>query len=172
MGMMGGGGNGQGRWNLSVFHTLRFSEDVLIASGGPALDLLNGDALTGGGVARHALELEGGAFHKGLGLRFNANWNAPTKLRSTPTTPGGGTDLRFGSVFDVDVRAFINFDQKKDIVDAVPFLKGSRLSFKIENILDSRQKVTDNTGTVPLSYQADLLDPRGRVFGIDFRKMF
>jgi hypothetical protein len=54
----------------------------------------------------------------------------------------------------------------------VPFLKGARLSFKVENVLDSRQKVTDNTGAVPLSYQADFLDPRGRVIGIDFRKMF
>lgn len=167
MGMMGGG-NGQGRWNLSLFHTWRFSEKALIAPGGPALDLLNGDALTGGGVARHALELEGGTFYKGFGLRFNGTWSAPTNLRSTT----GGSDLRFGSVFDLDLRAFVNFDQQKSLVEAVPFLKGARLSFKIENLLDSRQKVTDNTGAVPISYQADFMDPRGRVIGIDFRKMF
>jgi len=151
-----------------VFHTIRFSEKVLVAPGGPELDLLDGDALTGGGVARHGLEMEGGAFYKGLGLRFNASWTAPTELRSTT----GGSDLRFGSVFDVDLRAFVNFDQQKSIVEAVPFLKGSRLSLKVENLFDSRQKVTDEAGLVPLSYQADFLDPRGRVIGIDFRKMF
>jgi hypothetical protein len=168
MGAMGGGGNGQGRWNLSIFHTIRFSENVLIAPGGPSLDLLDGDALTGGGVARNALEMEGGTFYKGFGLRFNGTWTAPTELRSTT----GGSDLRFGSLLDIDLRAFVNFDQQKSIVSAVPFLKGARLSLKVENVFDSRQKVTDNTGEVPISYQADFLDPRGRVLGIDFRKMF
>ena len=169
MGMMGGG-NGQGRWNLSLFHTVRFDETVRIAPGGPVLDLLDGDALTGGGVARHSLELEGGAFHKGFGLRFNGSWTAPTKLRASGAP--GTSDLRFGSLFDVDLRAFVNFDQQPSVVKAVPFLKGTRLSFVVENVFDARQKVTDDTGTVPLSYQADYLDPRGRFIGIDFRKMF
>jgi len=32
--------------------------------------------------------------------------------------------------------------------------------------------VTDQNGVVPVSYQPDLLDPLGRVFGIEFRKQF
>jgi hypothetical protein len=39
-------------------------------------------------------------------------------------------------------------------------------------VLDARQRVTDATGAVPLSYQPDLLDPLGRVIGIEFRKQF
>jgi hypothetical protein len=54
----------------------------------------------------------------------------------------------------------------------VPFLKGSRLSFVVDNVLDSRQRVTDAGGAVPMSYQPDYLDPRGRYWGIDFRKVF
>ena len=169
-GMMGGGGNGQGRWNLSVYHTLRFEQTVQVAAGGPLLDLLRGDALSGGGVARHAFELEGGGFYRGFGLRMNGSWAAPTHLRGNGTP--GATDLRFGSVLSLDLRAFIDFDRQKRVVAAVPFLKGARLSFDVKNFLDSRQRVTDGGGTVPLSYQPDFLDPRGRFVGIDFRKAF
>jgi iron complex outermembrane recepter protein len=54
----------------------------------------------------------------------------------------------------------------------VPFLKGSRLALEVDNVFDSRQRVTDATGAVPLSYQPDLIDPRGRFIGLDFRKAF
>ena len=80
--------------------------------------------------------------------------------------------MRFGSVLSLDLRAFIDFDRQKRVVAAVPFLKGARLSFDVKNFLDSRQRVTDGGGTVPLSYQPDFLDPRGRFVGIDFRKAF
>ena len=163
MGMMGGGG--QGRWNLSVYHTYRFADRVQIGPAGPQLDLLGGDALTGGGVARHAIELEGGTFYRGFGLRFNGNWAAPTRVSGT-------TDLRFGSTFRLDMRAFVNFDQQKSVLKAAPFLKGFRMAIEIENLFDSRQRVTDAAGQVPLSYQADLIDPRGRMIGIELRKMF
>ena len=163
-------GNGQGRWNLSVFHKVELTNTVLIAPGGPVLDLLDGSALSAGGVARHGLEMEGGVFHKGVGLRLNGNWSAPVTVRSTGAP--GSTDLRFGSLFKLNLRAFVNFDQQKKIVDDVPFLKGVRLSLKVDNLLDSRQRVTDQTGAVPLSYQLDYRDPKGRVVGIDFRKMF
>lgn len=169
-GMMGGAGNGQGRWNLSLYHTIRFEESVLIAAGGPELDLLDGQALTDGGVARNAFEFEGGAFHKGFGLRFNGSWTAPTTLRGSALP--GATDLRFGALFKLDLRAFINFDQQKSVVEAVPFLKGSRLSFDVKNVFNSIQRVTDDTGEVPLSYQRGYLDPQGRFLGIDFRKTF
>ena len=170
-GFMGrGGGNGQGRWNLSLYHTVRFTDTATIAHGVPRLDLLGGDALSVGGVARHNLELEGGVFHKGLGLRVSGTWKAPVTVRTTSTA--GNSDLRFGSTAVVNLRAFVNFDQMEQLVKQVPFLKGSRLALTVDNLFDSRQKVTDAQGIVPLAYQADYRDPRGRVIGIDFRKMF
>lgn len=169
-GFGGPGANGQGRWNISLYHTVRFSEKVVVAADGPILDLLDGDALSGGGVARHALELEGGTFYKGFGLRLTGNWAAPTRVRSSGAP--ASSDLRFGSVLTLNARLFINFDQQASVIDKIPFAKGMRLSFEFNNILDSRQKVTDPTGSVPLNYQADYLDPRGRFIGIDLRKMF
>jgi iron complex outermembrane recepter protein len=165
MAMMGGGG-GQGRWNIALYHTVRLGERVLIAPGGPQLDLLAGDALSGGGVSRHALEFEGGLFHKGKGLRFNGSWTAPTHLRGSGLP--GSSDLRFGSVFNVDLRAFIDLGQ----VSKAAFLKGFRVALTADNLFDSRQKVTDGSGATPLSYQRDYMDPRGRVLGIDLRKAF
>ncbi len=165
-GPMGGNPNGQGRWNLSVYHTYNFEDSVLVAPGIPRLDLLAGDALTGGGVARHGLSAEGGFFYRGVGLRMNGSWNAPTRVR-TPNS-----NLRFGSVTDVDLRLFLNFDQKPKLIKSMPWLKGFRVSLEIENLFDSRQRVTDATGAVPISYQADYVDPKGRLFGFDIRKSF
>ena len=166
----GAGGQQQGRWNLAFYHTYRFDETVLVAPGGPSLDLLGGDALTGGGVSRHTLEIEGGAFYKGLGLRLNGTWSAPTEVRGS--TLLGTSDLRFGSVFKLNLRVFADLGQQKWLTNASPFFKGARLSLSVDNLLNSRQRVTDATGQVPLSYQPDLIDPRGRVIGLELRKQF
>ena len=97
-----------------------------------------------------------------------------TQVDSTRVTNGipASSSLRFGSVFDVRARVFVNFDQQKSVIEKVPFLKGARLSFEFDNIFDSRQRVTDASGAVPLNYAAAYRDPRGRFVGIDFRKMF
>lgn len=170
MGMMGGGGGQPGRWSLGLYHTAQFESRVLIAPGGPLLDLLDGDAISGGGTPRHTIEFNGGVFYKGLGTFFNGTWKAPTTLEGSGL-PGSG-DLRFGSTTSVSLVMFMDFGQRPKLIEAVPFLKGARMSIRIENLLNSRQKVTDSSGTVPLSYQPDYIDPRGRIIGIQFRKMF
>lgn len=169
MGMMGGGGQ-PGRWSLGLYHTAQFESRVLIAPGGPLLDLLDGDAIAGGGTPRHSIEFNGGVFYKGMGTFFNGTWKAPTTLEGTGLP--GSSDLRFGSTTSVNLVMFMDFGQRAKLIEAVPFLKGARMSIRVENLLNSRQKVTDGTGTVPLSYQPDYIDPRGRIIGIQFRKMF
>jgi iron complex outermembrane recepter protein len=161
-----GGRGGQGRWNLALFYTVRFDETVLIAPGGPLLDLLDGDALSGGGVSRHSLEIEGGAFYRGFGLRFNGTWSSPTRVESATST------LRFGSKFNLDLRAFVNLGQQEKLVKSVPFFKNARVSLEVDNLFNSRQRITDANGVVPDNYLPDLIDPRGRVVGIEFRKQF
>ena len=165
--MMGpmGGGNGQGRWNIALFHTVQFNNTVTIAPGGPVLDLLDGDALTGGGVARHSLEADAGFFYRGFGARLNGSYTAPTRIDGT-------TNLRFGSLTKLNLRLFANLDQMKSLTKDNPWLKGVRVSLVANNLLDSRQRVTDGTGSVPISYQPDLIDPTGRFIGIDISKRF
>ena len=114
--------------------------------------------------------MEGGVFKNGYGLRLNGEWNAPARVNGSGLP--GSSDLRFGSTFVLDARLFVDFDRNKDLIAKVPFLKGARLALTADNLLDSRQKVTDENGEVPLAYQAAYREPQGRVIGIDFRKMF
>jgi hypothetical protein len=167
----GPGGPGRGsRWNLAVYHTWRFTDTIRIAPGVPVLDELNGDAIAAGGVPRHAIEAEGGLFKNGYGLRLKAEWEAPARVNGTGLP--GSSDLRFGSTFDVGLRLFADLGRNEALVAKMPFLKGARLSLVADNLLDSRQKVTDGTGTIPIAYQRAYREPQGRVLGIDFRKMF
>jgi len=164
MAMMGGG-RGPGRWSLGVFHTVQFDSTVVIAPGGPQLDLLNGDSLSSSGSPRHTIEFNGGLFKNGFGTFFNGTWTGPSQLT-------GVTNLRFGSVTKVNINFFAGLGQQQKLVKKMPFFKGSMLSLRFENLFDSRQRVTDGSGAVPISYQPDLIDPRGRVAKIEFRKMF
>ena len=128
-----------------------------------------GDALAGGGVARHSLEGEGGFYYKGLGLRLNGTWGTPTTVRASGLP--GSSDLRFGSVAKLNLRGFFDLGQLP-AAEHTPFLKGARLAFGIGNLFNQRQRVTDGNGLVPLAYQPALIDPLGRTFNLELRKLF
>lgn len=175
---MGGGGRGFGpgggmgsRWSLALYHTYRIQEDILIRPGVPVLDLLDGSAASSnGGASRHELELSGGMFYKGLGLRLQGTYKSGTRVDGSGLP--GSSDLQFSDLATLTTFAFIDLDQQKGVVKALPFLKGSRLTLRIDNLLNDIIDVRDQNGLVPLSYQPAYLDPRGRVFELSFRKRF
>jgi iron complex outermembrane recepter protein len=165
-----GGGMGS-RWSLAVYHTYRIQEDILIRPGLPVLDLLNRSATnSNGGASRHDLELSGGMFHKGLGIRLQGNYKSATRVDGSALS--GSSDLRFSDLATLTAFLFIDLDQQKHIIKALPFLKGGRLSLRVDNVLNDVIDVRDQNGQVPLSYQPAFLDPRGRVFELSFRKRF
>ena len=171
MGAIFGAMGGQpGRWSLGVFHTVQFTGRVTIAPGGPVLDLLGGDSLSAAGTPRHSLEFNGGLFYKGLGMFTQGTWSAPTRVAGSGLP--GSSDLRFGSVTNVNMFLFLDLSARPKWVRQVPFLKGMRVGIRVENLFDSHQRVTDGSGQVPQSYQPDYLDPRGRVIGVSLRKVF
>ena len=55
-------------------------------------------------------------------------------------------------------------------VEKFPILKGARINLGVENLFDSRVDVT-SAGDLPLNYQPDYLDPRGRVVQFTVRKL-
>lgn len=175
-GFGGGGGFGPGggmpsRWSLALYHTYRIEEEILIRSGVPVLDLLNGSAVSSnGGASRHEVELSGGVFHKGFGLRLQGTYKSGTTADGTGLP--GSTDLRFSDLAAINAFLFVNLDQQARVVKAMPFLKGSRITLRIDNILNDVIDVRDQNGNVPLGYQPAYLDPRGRVFELSFRKRF
>lgn len=175
-GFGGGGGFGPGggmpsRWSLALYHTYRIEEEILIRPGVPVLDLLNGSAVSSnGGASRHEIELSGGVFHKGFGLRLQGTYKSGTTADGTGLP--GSTELRFSDLATINAFLFVNLDQQARVVKAMPFLKGSRITLRIDNILNDVIDVRDQNGNVPLGYQPAYLDPRGRVFELSFRKRF
>ena len=166
----GAGGRG-GRWNISIYHTVRFAETIRIRAGLPELDLLGGSAIgSNGGVPRHGIEMEGGLFLNGIGLRFTGNYQSGSRVDGGVLP--GATDLRFNDIATFGMRAFVNLDNKPKLTEAVPFLKGSRLRLGVDNIFNAQQRVTTDAGEVPLRYQPGFIDPQGRVVSLSFRKRF
>lgn len=169
----GGGGGGGGRLQFALFHTWHLAENITIAPGLPKLDLLDGAAVgSNGGQPRHELEAQAGYTNNGYGLRFSGNYQSSTRVDGALTGPGAGSTLYFGDLATLDLRLFANFTQMPELLLKHPFLRGSRLTVAFTNIFDSKQDVRDQTGAVPVRYQADYLDPLGRRVTVSFRKLF
>ena len=176
----GGGGRGGGFGGpgggiqVSLFHTWRLTDQVLIRSGVPELDYLDGSAFSGrGGRPRHEIELSAGLFKNGFGGFVQASWQSGTTVNGG-AVGGGGTssDLRFSSLATVNLNLFADLSQRPALIARHPWLKGTRLFVNVQNIFDSRLQVRDETGAVPLSYQPDYLDPLGRSVRFGIRKLF
>jgi iron complex outermembrane recepter protein len=169
MGMMMSGG--PSRWSVSLAHTIRLQDEIIIGPGVPTLDLLNGSATSSlGGSPRHELVLSGGIFHKGMGFRLEGNYRSATRVDGNSLTGTG--DLRFGDLASLNAFFFVSLDQRGNLTKKYKWLKGSRIALRIENLLGDVINVRDASGAVPLSYQPGLLDPQGRVFELSFRKRF
>ena len=165
------GGGQPSRWNIALYHSYRIEDEILIRPGVPVLDLLNGSATSSnGGASRHEVELSGGLFHKGFGFRLQGTYKSGTTADGTGLA--GSNDLRFSDIAAISAFLFVNLDQQASVIKAVPLLKGSRISFRIDNILNDIVDVRDQNGNVPLGYQPGYIDPRGRVFELSFRKRF
>ena len=117
-------------------------------------------------MVRNSAQLQGGFFYRGIGLRYSGTYSGASDLNGTTT------DLHFHPLTTFDLQLFADLGQQAKLVEKVPFFKGTRVSVGVSNIFDSIRKVTDENGDVPLRYQAGLIDPDGRVFKVQFRKMF
>ncbi|MEP2103525.1 MAG: hypothetical protein ABJP02_15455 [Parasphingorhabdus sp.] len=163
------GGRGGGRWRVSAYHTVHLDERILIRPGVEELDLLDGSAIgSTGGQPRHEFELQGRWFNNGIGFRVQAEHQTATRVDGGLTS----SDLRFSDLTTLNLRAFINLDDRGNLTERFKFLKGSRIAFRIDNVFDDIQDVRDSDGLVPLSYQPGFIDPIGRYVEVSFRKRF
>ncbi len=173
MGRRGGGGGpfGRpqgGRWQVSLYHTIKLTDRVLIGPGVPELDLLNGSATgSGGGSNRHLVELDGGLFYKGIGTRISAKYDSGSSV-----VGGANGDLKFHDLATFNLRISADFNQMPKVTGDLPFLKNSRLRFSVDNLFDAQRKVTDASGVVPLNYQPGYTDSLGRYIELEWRKSF
>lgn len=166
-----GGGPPRGRLQFALYHTVHFKDELLVRSGGAVFDRLNGSAAGSlGGQPRHEVEAQAGLFINGIGARLSAEYRSGTFVRGGARSSTG--DLNFSDLTTVSFRLFDNLGQQRDLVRRHPWLRGSRVGLAITNLFDQRVQVTDATGSTPLSYQPDFLDPLGRTIRVNFRKLF
>ncbi len=169
----GGGFSGPGsggRWNVAVYHTVRFEDEVLIRTGVPVLDLLGGSATgSNGGSSRHEVEFDGGWFNNGIGFRLNGTWRQGSTVVGGPVTGGGtASDLVFSDRMNINLRAFADLSRVFD----GPVFRNTRLRLAVDNIFNDRQSVRDDSGFVPLRYQQGFIDPQGRYVELSIQKRF
>lgn len=163
-----GGPRGSGRLFASVNHTLVLEDSLLIATGGQRLDLLGGDAISDqGGTAKHQVTGQVGASRGPLGGFLRVRWQSETEFDD-----GAGGALQFDDLVTTNLRLQYNFGNNPKLLLKYPFLDSTRVALSVDNLFDQKQRVTNSTGLVPINYQADLLDPRGRSVMIRFRKLF
>lgn len=81
----------------------------------------------------------------------------------------GGGQLRFGSL------ATINFEVFSELTRILPqehWASNARLSLRVANVTNRRQRVTDSFDATPVNYQPAYLDPVGRTVVLELRKVF
>ena len=174
-GVFFGGRRNQGRWNVSVYDVWQLRNRVLIRPGVAELDLLGGDVTDGSTpIARHQVQLEGGVFKGGIGVRLVGAYTSNAVLADSGTgLPAARSgNLAFGDLATLSTRVFVDFDQRDDVLKALPVLKNSRLVLRVDNLFGGVRRVVDGNGLTPISYQPGFLDPRGRFVEISLRKRF
>lgn len=165
-GFRGGGGN-EARLQLSIWHTWSIRDTLILRDGTQPLDLLAGDTIGAITQPRHQISFNAGVVDNGVGLRLSGSWRGAATTK-TSATPAVG-DLHFSSLATFNLRLFANIQNR---VPHEKWARGLRLSLGIDNIFNSRQRVTDATGATPLAYQPGYLDPLGRTISVSLRKMF
>jgi iron complex outermembrane recepter protein len=150
-----------------VYHTMHLTDSVTLRDSLPRIDLLSGGTIGRGGQARHEVEVQAGVAKNGFGARITGDWQSATRVRGAVVAD----DLRFSGLATVNLRLFANVGQLPWAIKSAPWLRGARISFGVNNLLNARQRVTDGTGATPLSYRPGYLDPFGRTVRITIRKM-
>lgn len=165
--------NLRSRLFLTAYYTLRLKDEILLREGAPVLDLLDGSAIGArGGRPSHELEVQAGAFKGGLGAQLTAAWRSGSLVAGLSAGSTAAGDLRFSAVGTVNLSLFANLAERFGGAEAPKWLKGTRISLGIVNLLDARPKVRDEAGVTPLSYGSAYLDPIGRSVSFSLRKVF
>ncbi len=171
----GGGAFGVGRAGMSTFqvglyHTVKFTDEITIRPGLAKLDLLDGASIgSSGGTPKNQFELQSNLSRNGLGGSLSATWNEGTTVRGSGAS--GSQDLDYSALTTVNLRLFADLGIQPAL-RGKPFFRGARVSASIDNLFDAKQKVRAPDGTTPITYQEDYLDPRGRTIRLSFRKVF
>ena len=168
-GSLAGAMSQNGRLTFSLTDTMTMVDRAVIVPGLAPLDYLHGAPVgQTGGQPRQQVQAQAGWSNNGMGARLGANWRSATDVDTLT-----GDTLHFSPVATFDLKLFANVGQYLPIVTKAPWLRGASLRFEVGNIFDARPRVHGgDDGSVPLGYEATMLDPMGRTVMFTFRKQF
>ena len=170
-GGFGGGGNrgadNSARLEITVYHSWIFQDTVLVRNGLPLVDLLHGGTLGGGAQPRHRIEFNTGITDNGVGIRLTGQWQSAATVAES-ASPGNGL-LHFSSLATFNLRGFVNLQQR---IPKQSWARGTRLTLSVTNLLNQRQRVTNDAGVTPQAYSPGYVDPLGRTIALSIRKLF
>ena len=156
-------------FQVALYHTWRFQDDVRLRNGMPKLDLLNGDIISDkGGTPRHELELQTTVSTNAWSAAINADWQSPTKASAGLMSDD---HLTFSQGVTFNLRLTINLAEQHWLTHLLPFLRGN-LNLSLDNLFGAHTEVHDSSGHVPLPYTESYTNPTGRTFRITLRKRF
>ena len=160
-----GGRPGQGRLQVSLYHTWKLKDEIQIRDGLPIIDRLNGGSGSG---PEHEVQLQVGYFQNGMGAFLNGSWRSGYRLNGATANQ----DLYFSDQANFSLNLFADLSSQPQLLRAHPWLRGTRVQLQAQNLFDTRQSVRDALGFTPQAYQDDFRDPLGRTVRISVRKLF
>ena len=170
-GERGGDGNST-QLGLSIYHTLRLTDEFRFSEDGPVFNLLNGGGFgQQGGEPEHEIETRVSLRHKNMGGRLSLAYQSGTELSAGSSDLG---TLQFAPLTTADLRLYYDLGRTSEgrPVSRDSWRRNLRFSIDIDNITNSKQSVFDVAGQVPFGYEEDALDPLGRTVMFSIRKLF
>lgn len=144
---------------------IRFSDRLQLRPGTPALDLLHGDTVTGGGSSEVTAYYYAGVGYLGNDVSIDGWYQSSGRVRSDDPA----TDLFFSPVFKLNFHASLSVHH---FLRNVNWTRHLQLKLDVESLINAREKVHDGNGRMPNRFQPDLLDPIGRTVKLTVRKLF
>lgn len=155
---------GRGRILFALSHNWQLRDQLVIRDNLAPLDFLAGSAFGERAGSRHRVNARINLAGQGLGASLDANWQSGARLVT------GASDLSFSSLATFDLKLFADLGARPDLVAGAPWLRGTRISFSVANLLGDRVRVRDAFGETPLSFRGEYLDPLGRIVRLTLRK--
>jgi hypothetical protein len=145
--------------------SLALQDRVMLRAGGPALDLLAGDTLSGGITPRWSGYGYGGINYLGNGGAFDIYCTGGGLIVGAVAA----STLAFAPLCTINVNGSLSLHH---FLPRQAWTKHLGLKLEIANLSGAQQQVHDAAGTVPYRYQPDLLTPLGRTLTLSLRKLF
>jgi iron complex outermembrane receptor protein len=157
------------QFQIALYDTWRFQDDVVLRNGLPGLNLLGNDIISdGGGTPTHQVELQTTVSVQAWSANISAVWQNSTSAKAGLLSQDR---LTFQQGITVNLKLQINLADQHWLVSRIPWLRGS-LNLSADNLLGAHTSVHDANGIVPAAYASSYLNPTGRTFRITLRKHF